>query len=335
MVWFMAKSATFLGRRNRRFGRLVGRFVEGIGSLTWSQAVLFLLLPLVVLVYASRSVSAPVGEATPAPTVVVSVARVPVGKDLPVPGMSARQVFVWDKTSKMVLWQKSADERIYPASTTKMMTALVALGGYGLDKQITVTRAYPEGQNIGLAPGDVLTVEQLVYALLVQSANDAAEVLAENYYGGRAGFVEEMNRRAAELHLAGTHFLNPTGLDEDGHYSSAIDLARLADVALGNAEFARVVAVENSVITTEDNRKTYVLANINQLLGRIPGVKGVKSGQTDRAGQSLVTLVDRDNHPVLIVVLGSGDRFADSTALVNWVYANFDWVDPGMTGQQR
>ena len=235
------------------------------------------------------------------------------------PQTSARNIFIIDRDSQMVLYQKGADQPVFPASTTKMMTALVALDQYDLGREITVTTSYPEGQNLKLTPGEKLTVNQLLYALLVQSANDAAEVLAENFAGGRAAFISAMNAKAIDLRLTGTHFANPSGLDETGHYSTAADLARLADSALAHPEFAKIVATENAVIAT------HVLTNVNQLLGKVPGVLGVKTGNTLGAGQSLVTLVDRDSHPVIIVVLGSTDRFGDSEKLISWIYSNFKW----------
>lgn len=249
----------------------------------------------------------------------VSYVSIPTSQNLPPPTVSARNIFIIDQLSKTVLFQKAADSEVFPASTTKMMTALVVLDKFSLDQIITVTRSYSEGQTIGLQPGEQLSVEQLLYAMLVQSGNDAAEILAENYSGGRQAFIEAMNHKAAGLNLDRTHFANPTGLDQAGHYSSATDLARLADTAITHPEFSRIVATENAVIAN------HVLTNINELLGRVPGVLGVKTGFTDGAGQSLVTLVSRDNHPVILVVLGSTDRFGDSEQLINWVYTNFKW----------
>ncbi|HJZ05177.1 MAG TPA: D-alanyl-D-alanine carboxypeptidase family protein [Patescibacteria group bacterium] len=224
-----------------------------------------------------------------------------------------------DRNSKAVLYHQLADSEIAPASTTKIVTALVTLENFSLDQVITITRSYPNGQNLGLEPGEKLTVEQLLYALLVQSANDAAEVLAENFIGGRTSFITAMNAKVAGLGLTHTRFTNPTGLDEPGHYSSASDLARLADAAMQNPQFAKIVATENAVIAS------HVVTNVNELLGKVPGVLGIKTGFTDAAGQSLVTLVDR-GHPVIIVVLKSQDRFADTQKLIPWIYSNFSWI---------
>lgn len=255
-----------------------------------------------------------------------SISDLPLSKNIPIPATSARNIFIIDKNSKVVLYSKDADARVFPASTTKMMTALVALDYFSLDHVITVTRAYPIGENIGFQPGEQITVEHLLYALLVQSGNDAAEILAENFPGGRAAFVEVMNKKAESMHLSNTHFANPTGIDEVGHYSTAVDLARLGDFALRSPEFAKIVRTENAVVTSVDYSVSHVLNNINELLGQVRGVIGIKTGYTEGAGQSLVTLVDRDNHPVIIVVLGSLDRFTDSRRLIEWVYSNFTWV---------
>ncbi|KKU55895.1 hypothetical protein A3C34_02140 [Candidatus Amesbacteria bacterium RIFCSPHIGHO2_02_FULL_48_21] len=249
----------------------------------------------------------------------------PQSQNQPPPEISARHVFVWDTVSRLPLLAINADAQVYPASTTKMMTALVALSAYPLDQIMTVTRPYPDGQDIHLVAGERISVERLLYALLVQSANDAGEILAEEYPGGRDTFVAAMNARAKQLNLLHTQFQNPTGLDEEGHYSSAADLARLADEFMHKPLLARIVSAENVVLATSDVSAVHVLANTNQLLGQVEGVLGAKTGYTDLAGQALVTLVNRENHPVIISVLGSTDRFSDTKKLIDWVYSNFIW----------
>lgn len=225
----------------------------------------------------------------------------------------------------MVLFAKAADDQIYPASTTKMMTALVAAGHYPLTELLTVSASFSDGVDIGLHPGEQVSVESLLYATLVQSANDAAEVLAASFPGGRDGFVLAMNRKAGDLNLMNTHFLNPTGLDEDGHYSSASDLTRLADHLITNPFLRRIVSTENAVITSSDLADIHPISNVNQLLGKVPGVLGIKTGFTDLAGESLVTLVNRNDHEVIITLMGSDDRFSDAVRLIDWVYTNFAW----------
>ena len=236
------------------------------------------------------------------------------------PSVSAKHILILDMATRYPLYSKSADARIYPASTTKMITALVAEDYFQLDRIITVSQSYPEGQDIGLLPGEKLTVEQLLYALLVQSANDAAEILAENYPGGRQGFVSAMNSRAQNLHLKNTRFLNPTGLHEEGHYSTALDLARIAIELLRDSRLAKIVSTENAVVSTPES--PHVLTNVNELLGKVEGVLGVKTGFTDLAGESLITLVDRQDRQVLVSILGSEDRFGDTRRLIDWIYSN-------------
>ncbi len=264
---------------------------------------------------------------TPAAYPSVSAPRIPfpVSSGNSAPQVSAKYIFILDRPTKTVLYAKSADDHIYPASTTKMMTVLVAKSYYSPDQEISISASFPQGQSIGLIPGEKVTVESLYYALLVQSANDAAEALAANFPGGRSAFIASMNTKALELHLSQTHFLNPTGLDEDGHYSSASDLARLADYLLQDEYLRRIVSVENAVIASVDRSQVYSIANVNKLLGKVSGVLGVKTGFTDKAGEALVTLVSRDGHEVIFSLLGSTDRFTDTEKLIDWTYSNFTW----------
>lgn len=254
-----------------------------------------------------------------------SVAVVPIGKNIEPPFVSAKYIFILDRASKAVLYQKDALKRIYPASTTKMITAIVALEYYPLTQMIQVNRPFSEGQNLGLATGERLSAQQLLYALLVYSANDSAEVLAENYPGGRTSFVAAMNKKALEWGIADTHFTNPSGLDENGHYSTALDLVKIADSAMRYADFSKMVGTETAVLDPGNGHSLLVLKNVNELLGKVPGVMGVKTGFTTGAGQSLVSLVGRDGHEVLFAILGSEDRFGDTKKLIDWVFSNFEW----------
>jgi D-alanyl-D-alanine carboxypeptidase (penicillin-binding protein 5/6) len=249
----------------------------------------------------------------------------PVSDNSEVPSVSAKYIFILDRRSKTVLYQKKADEQIYPASTTKMMTAIVTYEQLPLDTSITVSHSYPEGVDIELQPGETLRVSDLLYAILVPSANDAAEVLAEGFPGGRSAFIQAMNNKAVALNLKNTHFLNPTGLDEVGHYSSAADLARIADHLLGSEYLAKIVSTENAVVSSSDLSVYHSLSNVNELLGKVSGVVGIKTGFTDLAGESLITLVNRDGREVIISLLGSTDRFSDTEKLIEWIYSSFTW----------
>ncbi len=267
--------------------------------------------------------SAPTSGATPSTSKskITQLTSIPVDMSR-VPVLSAKNVFIMDLHTNQVLYQKNADEQIYPASTTKITTALVVLNHFNLQDTIVVDKAYPEGQTIGVQPGEKFTVENLLYALLIQSANDVAEVFAQAYPGGRPAFVTEMNKTVTDLGLQHTYFKNPTGLDEEGHFSSAADLSRLAAQAMRNPLFKRIVSTENSIIDTQDHQQSFILTNTNELLGKIPGVLGVKTGFTEKAGESLISEVDRDNKNVLIAILGSQDRFGDTHKLINWLYSD-------------
>ena len=212
-----------------------------------------------------------------------------------------------------------------------MMTALVAIESFALDQVITVGQITTPPQKIHLLPGETITIENLLYATLVASGNDAAEALAAAFPDGREAFIVAMNSKATALHLTNTHFTNPTGFDFVNHYSSALDLARLATSALKNPTFARIVSTPKISVFSADSKIEHKLTNINQLLGRLDGVKGVKTGYTEEAGEALVALTERNGHQILTVVLGSQDRFGETEKLIEWAFSNHQWIDPTNT----
>src|SRR5258706_10812824 len=158
------------------------------------------------------------------------------------PIISAQGALAVDLDSGVTLYDKAADQRLLPASTTKIMTALVAMDYYSLNDVVTIPimEIDADNQRMGLIPGEQITFENLLYGLLVYSASDAAMALAENYPGGLENFVAAMNQKAALLHLENTHFVNPVGLDGGEHYSTAKDMVRLSEVAMENPVFAKV-----------------------------------------------------------------------------------------------
>lgn len=238
--------------------------------------------------------------------------------------VTASGVVVYDLDSGVYLFKRNEEMLLAPASTTKILSALVSLDAYDLDDVLTV-KSLIDGQKMGLVSGERLTVENLLYGTLVQSANDATYALAENYPGGVEAFVRAMNEKAKSLHLDKSSFTNPVGFDDENHKMTPMDLTRLAAVALSNKTVAKMVAIPQ--ITVSDVTHTYFhpLKNINELLGKIPGVGGIKTGWTENAGQNLVTLVERNNHRVIFVVLHSLDRFSDTTYLIDWVFGNYRW----------
>ncbi len=243
------------------------------------------------------------------------------------PPLTAQSVLVLDINSRIKLFEKNPKQRLLPASTTKIMTAVIALENYKLDEIVEVKSLVTEGQKMDLVLGEKITVENLLYGILVHSANDAAQVLAEHDKGGIAGFVQKMNLKAQKLNLTNTHFTNPIGYDNSEHYSSAEDLAKLSLYALHNPTIKKMVGIPQITVSDTNFTIFHTLKNVNELLGKIPGLSGIKTGWTLLAGESLISEVQRDGHAVLIVILGSQDRFGETESLVNWVFENFRWEE--------
>ncbi len=285
---------------------------------------------LVVAFCVAIFVSIPLTSPPPSPLVksaTTSALTIPQAKETSttVPVLTANAIYVFDPDSGTEIYQKNSQERFYPASTTKLMTALVALSAYNLDEVLTVKSAGSVlGQSIHLSAGDKLTFENLLYGLLVDSGNDAAVVLAENYPGGYTQFIGRMNQAARDLNLKSTHFTNVTGLYNPDHFTTAADLTLIAREAIGDATIRKIVSTKNVSFTDVTGSKKFVLESTNKLLG-IDGVKGLKTGWTPESGECLVTLVTRDDKSVLITLLGSTDRFGESVKLINWVYDNYEW----------
>lgn len=269
----------------------------------------------------------------PTPEVSVTTALYPKKKAdaSTIPLLSAKSAIVIDVDSQVVVYSQNEEEFYKPASTTKMMTALVGIETYN-PQQILTVKTYPvEGSDMGLVKGEQITFENLLYGMLLNSGNDAAVAIADNYPGGYAAFINRMNEKAKELHLNHTHFQNPDGLEDPNHYSSAIDLARLASIALKNKLFAKVVSTEYKTATDITGTYVHPLHNLNKLLGEFQGTIGVKTGFTEEAGQVLVAAATRQGHTLVSVVMKSDDRFADSEALLNWAFASFSYVQVNPT----
>jgi D-alanyl-D-alanine carboxypeptidase len=248
-----------------------------------------------------------------------------VSGSYPDPSVSAQGIVILDLDSGVVMYNRNENESLSPASTTKILTALVALDHYQLDDVVTIGTAVQDGQVMGLVPGERITVENLLYGALIHSGNDAAWALGEYYNGGIDAFVAEMNKKAKEIHLDHSHFTNPVGYDNPDHKMTPSDLARLAAYALTNKTIAKIVAIPQITISDVTHTYFHSLTNVNQLLGKIPGVGGIKTGWTEEAGENLVTLIERNGHRVIIVVLKSANRFTDTTSLINWIFASYEW----------
>jgi D-alanyl-D-alanine carboxypeptidase len=248
-----------------------------------------------------------------------------VTKNLPM-DMTAEGVLIKDIPSGVILYTKNEKNRFSPASTTKVMTALVALDKYKLNDILTVNTVMKEGRLMGLIEGETISFESLLYGALVHSGNDAAYTLAENYPGGVNGFVDAMNAKAKELHLDNSHFTNPIGFDHPEHYTTAVDLAKMSEAGLESDIFKKIISTKN--ITVSDTTFTYFhdLKNVNELLGKIQGVKGIKTGFTENGGEILISEVNKNGKDILIVLLKSRDRFGETEKLINYVFSNFVWI---------
>jgi len=269
-----------------------------------------------------------VNTITPIPTIPVPTpAPYPVNKTGIFPGdeISAAGVVVVDVDSHVYLYRRNDDMLLSPASTTKLLTALVALDVYKLDDVITVASISANGQSMGLVPGEKITVENLLYGALIQSGNDAAEALARQYTHGIERFVDLMNEKARILHMDQSHFTNPMGFDGSDHKVTPKDLSLLALAAIQNNVIAKMVAIPQITVSDVNHIYFHKLSNVNQLLGKIPGVGGIKTGWTEAAGENLITYIERNNRKVIVVVLHSKDRFGDTTKLIDWVFENFRW----------
>lgn len=239
--------------------------------------------------------------------------------------ITARSAVVIDEKTGISLFEKNPNLKHLPASTTKLMTALVALETCSPQETVVVNRLEKSGTLMGLEIGDRVTVENLLYGLLIASGNDAAYVLAENCAASLNSFTEKMNQKAKELQMANSRFMNPAGFDDNLQYSTALDLAELARVATANPLIAKIVKTKSTVVTDITGIKTYYMENVNKLLEIVDGVNGVKTGQTEGALEIVITKTNRGGNGIIVSVLGSHDRFGESQMLIEWAFNNHVW----------
>jgi len=242
------------------------------------------------------------------------------------PIISAQAALAIDLSSMVPLYEKNPDAPLMPASTTKIVTALVALENYPSEAILKVEGKKVEGQKMNLLKGEEITAENLIKGLLISSANDAAEVLADNFPGGREAFVKAMNQKAKELHLTNTNFKNPTGFDGQGHFSTARDLVRVSIIAMQNPKFSEIVKIKELTVQSADGQIKHELANTNKLLGE-EGVLGVKTGWTENARENLVTYLEKDDKKIMLALLGSQDRFGETKELMDWIFSSYEWKE--------
>jgi D-alanyl-D-alanine carboxypeptidase len=260
-------------------------------------------------------------------TVLASPVRAPAASTPPV--VTAGAWIAVDVGSGVSVLEHNADEERAMASVTKLMTVLVVRDHAELDERVRVSEAAADvGESeIGLVAGEVWSVRDLLAAVLVRSGNDAAYVLAEYVGGSIAGFAAMMNDKAAELGLRHSHFANPHGLDNEGHYTSARDLATIGEAVLEDpvlSQFARTGIIRFKPGPDGSSR---TVTNTNHLLNSYPGVVGLKTGYTSEAGRVLVTAYEVEDQTFVVVVMGSEDHFGDTAAILDYLNQHLSVTD--------
>jgi len=241
------------------------------------------------------------------------------------PNTSARGAVVMDVASGRVLYQKNPHEKMPMASTTKIMTAILAIEKGNLQDIVTVSdRAYGvEGSSIYLVRGEKITLENLLYGLMLRSGNDAAVAIAEHIGGSVDKFVEMMNEKALELGARNTHFVNPNGLHHKDHYTTAYDLALISAYAMKNPVFRTIVATKYKRIPWEGHEWDRVMQNKNRILWDYEGGNGIKTGYTKAANRCLAAAAQRNNMQLVSVVLNCHSWFDDSMALLDYGFKEY------------
>lgn len=251
------------------------------------------------------------------------------------PGLSAEAAVLIDAASATVLYGKNEHQQRPPASTTKIMTAILALERGNLDDLVTVGRSAIEvdGSSLEIEPGHKFRLRDLLGGLLIESGNDAAAAIAEHLGKNQEGFVKMMNERAAELGAWNTNFVNPNGLPAAGHYSSAFDLALMTMRALQIPAFREIVRTREKNVESHGGNWARQLENTNKLLWTFEGADGVKTGTTTEAGECLVASATRDGWQLIAVVLKSKDRWEDAATLLEYGFENFSPVNMVKSGE--
>ena len=240
--------------------------------------------------------------------------------------LSARAATLYVPEIDRFIYSNNSDQRLPMASTTKIMTALIALEECEGDEVIVIDDESVgiEGSSAYLRAGDKLTMEELAYALLLQSANDAAVAIARHIGGSTEAFADIMNERAQALGLSDTHFENPHGLDSSEHYTTAHDLAKIAAAALKNPKFKEIASTYKKSFITEERSRTYV--NHNKLLNMYDGCVGVKTGFTKKSGRCLVGAAERDGLTLISVTLDAPSDWADHKNMLDYGYERLEKI---------
>jgi D-alanyl-D-alanine carboxypeptidase len=233
--------------------------------------------------------------------------------------ISAKGAALIDQATGRLLYGKNENMKLPMASTTKIMTGLLAVESGKLDNVYTVPPEciFVEGSSMGLQPDEKISLRNLTYGLLLESGNDAANAIAILLGGSISGFVDMMNKKAQSLGLASTHFETPSGLDAKEHYTTALDLARLGAFAMNNATFVQIVSTQKTKITYNGIKNGRVIYNHNKLLGSCDGAIGIKTGFTKKCGRCLVSCAKRDEVTLIVCTLSDPNDWSDHKQLLD------------------
>ena len=254
------------------------------------------------------------------------------------PELNARIALIYDRASGRIIYEKNGNKQTPMASTTKILTAIVTLENADLKETVTIESkaAGIGGSRLGLKKNDKITVNDLLYGLMLRSGNDAAVALAIHVGGSIEGFADMMNKKAEELGLTNSHFVVPHGLDNEGHYTTAYELAKMADYALNIPKFKEIVSNKSATIYINGYPKA--INNTNKLLGSVFGVYGVKTGFTNGAGRCLVSSCKRGELDIITVIIGAdtnNQRTADTKELIEYAFNNFSLLNIGEIIQNK
>lgn len=276
--------------------------------------IIFLLALIFVQSYTSEQLETLQTKTVPSSILLREAFYPVIDTNIKAPLISAKSAIIMDTDSQVVLFAKN-ENLVFPmASTTKLMTAIVALDHYKLDDIIT--------------NGEKFYFEDILYAMLLPSANDAALAVSKNYPGEISAFVLAMNNKAKEYNLSNSHFADPSGLD-GGNLTTALDLTRLATIVMRDKILAEIVGTPEKDISDITGASTHKLKNLNKLLGQ-DGINGVKTGFTTEAGEVLVTSREENGHNFIMVVMNSEDRFLDTEKLVNYIRGKVSYLNLGL-----
>ncbi|MBP9691342.1 D-alanyl-D-alanine carboxypeptidase [Candidatus Woesebacteria bacterium] len=254
----------------------------------------------------------------------IEIHDIPVVTAQTLPEISAQGAYIVELESFTPVFQKNQHTSFYPASTTKIITALVSRDLYMPEDIVTVGQPRIEGQTMGLVGGERITAENLLYGALVHSGNDAAYALADGK--GYRFFIEKMNEKAQALGMKDSLFTNPSGLDDFTQKTTPFDLSLAARELLKDSYLRKIVGTKEIIISDVDYSTFHTLTNVNKLLGEIQGLGGLKTGQTEQAGENLVSFYRHNGRDYILVVMKSEDRFTDTRTLVEFIKSSISYT---------